>query len=117
MLKYGLFMVRIRLKNSLPETSHRFKPPPMGRVLDIGLLGADGRMGGAILRVLGAEPRARLTAAITSNASPNLGQDAGEIAGLKPLGIALTSDIRAALNQCDVLIDFSCVLPEIGGRA
>lgn len=113
MLKYGLFMVRIRLKNSLPETSHRFTPPPMGRVLDIGLLGADGRMGGAILRVLGAEPRARLTAAITSNASPNLGQDAGEIAGLKPLGIALTSDIRAALNQCDVLIDFSHPRPAI----
>ena len=63
--------------------------------LNIGLLGADGRMGGAILRILDAEPRAQLTAALTSPNSPHIGVDAAEHTGLKPIGIALTSDIRA----------------------
>jgi len=85
----------------------------MENILDIGLLGADGRMGEAILRVLDTEPRAKLTAALTSSTSPNLGKDAGEVAGLKSLGVALTSDIRAALRQCDVLIDFSHPQPAI----
>ena len=79
----------------------------MNDKINIGLLGADGRMGGAILRVLDAEPRAQLTVALTAPTSAHLGADAAEHAGLKPIGIALTSDIRAGLEQCDVLIDFS----------
>jgi len=79
----------------------------MTKDLDIGLLGADGRMGGAILQALNDEPRARLTAAITAPDSANLGKDAGDVAGLKNCGVKLTSDIRAALGSCDVVIDFS----------
>ena len=48
----------------------------MTKTLDIGVLGADGRMGGAIIRALEAEPKARLVAAVTAKTSPNLGQDA-----------------------------------------
>lgn len=79
----------------------------MTKQLDIGVLGADGRMGGAIIRSLAAEPKARLTTAITTNSSPNLGKDAAEVAGLKACGVTLTSDVTAALFACDVLIDFS----------
>ncbi len=64
-------------------------------------------MGGAILRALAAEPRARVTAAITAPGSKHLGTDAGIAAGLAPVGTALSSDIRAGLNACDVMIDFS----------
>ena len=85
----------------------------MTKPLNIGLLGADGRMGAAILRVLDAEPLARLTVALTSETSPNIGKDAAEIAGLKACGIALTSDIHQGLNQCDVMIDFSHPKPAI----
>ena len=81
--------------------------------IDIGLLGADGRMGGAILRVLDAEPRAQLTVALTAPSSPYIGRDAAEHAGLKPIGIPLTSDIKAGLGRCDVLIDFSHPKPAI----
>lgn len=79
----------------------------MSKILDIGILGADGRMGGAILRALSAEPGARLAAAITAPHSPNLGQDAADVAGLKACGVKLTSSVRDALERCDVLIDFS----------
>lgn len=79
----------------------------MTKQLDIGVLGADGRMGGAIIRSLAAEPKARLAAAVTAKDSPNIGKDAAEFAGLKRCNINLTSDIQAALEACDVLIDFS----------
>ncbi len=79
----------------------------MDNILNIGLLGADGRMGTAIIKALADEPRLRLSAALTAPNSPQLGQDAGDLAGLKPLGIPLSSDIHTGLNQCDVLIDFS----------
>ncbi len=79
----------------------------MSDILQIGILGADGRMGGAIIRALSGEPRAQLAAAITSPASPHLAADAASVAGLKPCGVLLTPDIRAALDVCDVLIDFS----------
>ena len=64
-------------------------------------------MGREIIRALGAEPRAQLAAALTAPNSPNVGQDAAETAGLKQGGALLTSDIQAALEICDVLIDFS----------
>ena len=79
----------------------------MSDILDIGILGADGRMGGAILRALAAEPGARIAAAITSPNSKRVGEDAGLTAGLAPVSVALSSDIRAGLNACDVMIDFS----------
>jgi len=79
----------------------------MSDILDIGILGADGRMGMAVIAALKTAPQARLSAALTAPNSPNLGADAGEISGLPANQIALTSDINAALDICDVLIDFS----------
>ena len=79
----------------------------MTKILNIGVLGADGRIGGAIIRSLAAEPNAQLLSAITAKDSPNLGQDAAEAAGLKACGVTLTSSIPEALETCDVLIDFS----------
>ncbi len=76
-------------------------------ILDIGILGADGRMGKAVIRALSDTPNARLSAAITAPNSPNLGADAGEISDLRANQIPLSSDIHAALDLCDVLIDFS----------
>ncbi len=64
-------------------------------------------MGREIIRALEAQPRAQLAAALTVPSSPNVGQDAAESAGFKQCGILLTSDIQAALEACDVLIDFS----------
>lgn len=79
----------------------------MDDILKIGILGADGRMGGAIIRALDARDEAELSVAVTSPRSSHIGQDAAEAAGLKACGVELTSDIHAALDVCDVLIDFS----------
>ncbi len=79
----------------------------MTDVIDIGVLGAEGRMGGAIIRALREEPRARLTVAITNPGSDHLGKDASDPAGLSPCGVNLSCDIRGGLEGCDVMIDFS----------
>lgn len=75
--------------------------------LDIGILGADGRMGRAVIGAIAANPAARLSAALTAPQSDFIGQDAGTLSGGSPLGIRLTNDLSDALNSCDVLIDFS----------
>ncbi len=79
----------------------------MTKMIDIGVLGAEGRMGGAIIKALREEPRARLTIAITNPNSGNIGVDASGPAGLSPCGVDLSSDIREGLEACDVMIDFS----------
>ncbi len=79
----------------------------MAQTIEIGILGADGRMGGSVLRALDREPRAKLSVALTAPNSQKLGQDAGAVAGLRDVGVMLTSDIKAGLAACDVLIDFS----------
>ncbi len=73
------------------------------------VIGAAGRMGRAIARCIldGAVPGLRLSGAVEYAGSPALGQDAGSLAGCKPAGVTLTADLRAALAEADVAIDFS----------
>jgi len=87
----------------------------MTQKIDIGILGADGRMGCAVIQAMASNARTRLRAALTAPNAPTLGQDVAEIAGLKPQGVVLTSDMAAGLASCDVLIDFSA--PEAGVQA
>ena len=75
--------------------------------IELGILGADGRMGAAVIRAIADQDGVRLGAAITAPDAAGLGQDAGMLAGVGPLNITLTSDLKAGLNSCDVLIDFS----------
>lgn len=71
------------------------------------LIGATGRMGRALLCEVANFPRLRVTGAIASPSSPGLGRDAGELAGVAPLGVVVASDLARALADADVAIDFS----------
>jgi len=73
----------------------------------IGLSGAAGRMGKTILEVCKDTPDIAVGAAIEHGASPALGQDAGELAGIGTLNTAITGDIASVLDDFDVLIDFT----------
>lgn len=75
--------------------------------IKLGILGADGRMGAAVIRAVADNDAVELGSALTAPDSSKLGQDAGTLAGVSPLGIKLTSDFAEGLNGCDVLIDFS----------
>ena len=75
--------------------------------LKLGILGADGRMGAAVIRAVAETDNLQLGAALTAPSSPGLGKDAGALSEIDANGIILTDDVQAGLNACDVLIDFS----------
>lgn len=69
--------------------------------------GATGKMGHRVLALVQADPELQLVGAVTHAAHPALGRDAGEVAGVGPLGIVLESDCTRLLMQAEVIIDFS----------
>ena len=71
------------------------------------IVGVSGRMGQALVRVVDEFPQVRITGAVASAGSANLGRDAAVLAGMAPMGIEVTSDLSAALAAADVAIDFS----------
>ena len=72
----------------------------------IAILGAGGRMGRALIQAVSAQDDAEVSAAVEHTGSPLIGQDAGLLAGLPPLGLALGGDV-AAIGGADVAIDFT----------
>jgi 4-hydroxy-tetrahydrodipicolinate reductase len=73
----------------------------------IAVIGVTGRMGAALLRAAPGFPQLLITGAVASTASLALGRDAGELAGLAPTNLTVTSDLKRALADADVAIDFS----------
>ncbi len=73
----------------------------------IAIHGAGGRMGRALIEAVRDADGAELAAALDRPDSPLVGVDAGEMAGLGRLGIAVGGDLDALGNGFDVLIDFT----------
>jgi len=79
-------------------------------VIRAAIIGVTGRMGRALIRAAAEHPEVSVAAAVASATSPAVGQDAGELAGIGRTGVAVTTDLAAALPQVDVAIDFSTPL-------
>jgi 4-hydroxy-tetrahydrodipicolinate reductase len=73
----------------------------------IAVTGAGGRMGRTLIELIHAVNGLELTAAIEQPQSSLLGVDAGELAGLGKLGVAVVGDIAGVIDDFDVLIDFT----------
>ena len=71
------------------------------------ICGAAGRMGKTILEVIGEADGIAAGAAIEQSSSPALGLDAGAQAGIGTLGVSVTDDLDAVMDDFDVLIDFT----------
>jgi len=72
----------------------------------IAVAGASGRMGQMLIDAVRDADDCTLAGALDVAGSPAIGQDAGALSG-KPVGVTITSDLRAGLQGCDVLIDFT----------
>jgi len=72
----------------------------------VGVLGANGRMGRALVAVA-KEQQLALSAAAVRLGSELAGLDAGELAGCGKNGIALQQTTAAVIQQADVWIDFT----------
>jgi len=78
--------------------------------LRIGITGAGGRMGQALVQALRqAGDSMRLAAALERPGSTLVGADAGELGGTGANGVLVGSEIDSALRAVDVLVDFSSV--------
>lgn len=73
----------------------------------IAVAGAIGRMGKALIEEITETPGVELGAASVLSDSTLMGADAGEIAGVGKLGVALVSDLSQVLDDFDLLIDFT----------
>ncbi len=70
------------------------------------IAGASGRMGRMLIETVLTSDGDSLAGALDVAGSPALGQDASAFLGT-PCGVAITSDLHAALSGADALIDFT----------
>lgn len=73
----------------------------------VAVCGAAGRMGRALIRALSETEGVCLAGALEMSGHPDLGKDAGLLAGLCAAGVAIADDTAQVLGSCDVLIDFT----------
>ncbi|MCR9236776.1 MAG: 4-hydroxy-tetrahydrodipicolinate reductase [Alphaproteobacteria bacterium] len=75
--------------------------------LRIVVVGAGGRMGRALITAIHGIAGAQLVAAIERPEADCIGQDAGTLAGLEPLGVPVTDDALVAFAAADAVLDFT----------
>ncbi len=83
-------------------------------MLKLAINGAAGRMGCRVTAVVAAADDAKLVAALEAAGHPQLGRDAGEVAGIDAVGISIADQLVEG-NEVDAIIDFS--KPEGAERA
>jgi len=88
----------------MSETSAAGKPAS-----DMGLVvvGAAGRMGQTLIRAIHTIPGARVVGAVERTGSPYLGRDAGELAGIGIINVAISDDPLPVFARADGVLDFT----------
>src|SRR5579862_841643 len=71
------------------------------------IAGAGGRMGRTLISAIAATKGLVLAGAVDAPGSAIIGRDAGELAGLGPNGVKVTSDVAPLLKAADGLIEFT----------
>ena len=81
--------------------------------------GAAGRMGRTLVRLIGETQGCVVSGALEAKGHPDLGKDAGVLAGVEPLGVALQDDALPLIAKADAVIDFTTpkVSVELAGLA
>ncbi|MFT2210350.1 4-hydroxy-tetrahydrodipicolinate reductase [Rhizobium giardinii] len=78
-----------------------------GTEMKLVVVGAAGRMGQTLIRTINAMPGAQLFAAVERPGSAFIGRDAGEIAGLGPIGVAISEKPLEAFVEAEGVLDFT----------
>ena len=75
--------------------------------INVGVIGAGGRMGRMLIEAVQNNPQTTLKAAIERQGSSLVGADAGEVAAIGQLNVQIVDNLAAVISDIDVLIDFS----------
>ena len=86
-------------------------PGPDG--LPVAIIGAAGRMGRTLVRMVHAEDGMRVAAAVEREDDPHVGADAGTLAGIGEIGVNVEDSLDRALDVSDVCIDFTLPGPTV----
>lgn len=78
-------------------------------MLNIAVTGAGGRMGRTIIEACQQTEGCQIAAAVERPDSSLIGSDAGELAGIGKIGVAIAGDIADVVDVFDVLIDFTSI--------
>ena len=78
------------------------------------VVGAAGRMGRALIAAVTAEPGVVVSAALERPGSSALGEDAGVLAGLGPIGVPVSDDVLQAFVAADGVLDFTTPAATVG---
>ena len=78
-----------------------------GDEMKLVVVGASGRMGRTLIRIIHETPGATLSAAVERPGSDSLGQDSGLLSGIGENGIAVTDDPLSAFVSADGVLDFT----------
>jgi len=76
-------------------------------VIKVGIAGAAGKMGRALVRAVTDHNALTLAAAWESKGHACLGQDAGQLAGIGALKVELSDAVAGDIKACEVIIDFT----------
>lgn len=76
-------------------------------MVNVGVVGAAGRMGKTLVTAIHESKELQLSAAIEQSGLSVIGADAGEIAGVGANDIVVSDDLESVCDQFDVLIDFT----------
>ncbi len=79
----------------------------MNNMIRVGITGASGRMGRALIEAVQQAEDMTLGAAIVRPGSSVIGADAGDVAGVGALKLAIVDDLQSVIDDIDVLIDFT----------
>ncbi|MFN7086813.1 MAG: 4-hydroxy-tetrahydrodipicolinate reductase [Burkholderiales bacterium] len=71
------------------------------------IAGSSGRMGRMLVQAVLRSADLQLVAALEQTGSPQIGKDAGELAGEAACGVKISADVKRSLAASDVLVDFT----------
>lgn len=76
-------------------------------MLKVVIAGAAGRMGQALVKCAAGVRDLKIVGAVECAGHAAVGKDAGVVAGMPVLGVPITTDVKSALSDADVLVDFT----------
>jgi 4-hydroxy-tetrahydrodipicolinate reductase len=75
--------------------------------MKLGILGAAGRMGRELVRIVHTSGKGVVAAAVERPDSPMIGRDVGEVAGIGTLGIPISADLPPLFAKVEGILDFT----------
>jgi 4-hydroxy-tetrahydrodipicolinate reductase len=76
-------------------------------MLAVIVCGAAGRMGSTLVRLIHESRAMRLAGAVEFSGNPQLGKDAGEVAGVGKVGVPIDADLASLIKGAGVIIEFT----------